>query len=112
MSQRKAIDITQVVVEKREPPTILSCRVVLALARRACDPTVAGVCEFLGAGVHRSTVYRLLSRLVEAGILTRRVVRRRWVPPTAVYAVAPEFVRAPRKKRQPPAPEPTPDGAT
>lgn len=72
--------------QDREPPSIIGARLILALQRGECDPTCGGVAEYLR--VYRSTAFRLLSRLVEAGILTRRKERRDRIPPLWVYAVA------------------------
>lgn len=66
--------------------TVDGARVALAIDRGWCDPTCAGVAGYLG--VYRSTAYRLLSRLVQAGILTRRKEQRDRIPPLWVYAVA------------------------
>ena len=66
--------------------TVDGALVAMAIDRGWCDPTCAGVAGYLG--VYRSTAYRLLSRLVQAGILTRRKEQRDRIPPLWVYAVS------------------------
>lgn len=79
----------------KEAPSVTAARLVLALLRQECPPTGEGVAEYLQ--VYRSTAFRLLSRLVAAGILTRRKERRDRIPPLWVYAVAEGSVDAPKK---------------
>lgn len=105
--RRRALNPLQADEQTRDVPTVMAARLVLALARGACEPTVAGAVDYLG--VYRSTAFRLLSRLVEAGILTKRRARRSWVPPTWVYAVAPEHMRK-AKQQQHENPAAVPEG--
>lgn len=69
----------------REAPSVLAARAVLAIEHALIDPTAEGVAAYLN--VYRSTAFRLLSRLVEAGILTRRMEQRDRIPQLGVYSV-------------------------
>lgn len=84
--RRPLLPPESVTTREKAPPTVMAAKLVLALLRGQCAPTGDGVASYLG--VYRSTAFRLLSRLVEAGILTRRKERRDRIPPLWVYSVA------------------------